>query len=123
MKSKGNLRGAPAQKAEEHAKEEKHEADLKRSYDALDKSTPETKEALVETSEKTSAATKSGLGAKLDAKEKALKMTENNPFYEKYSSTEKVKKNPAPRNEDDQEQDDQPSLIEEQQGQEAGGHQ
>ena len=48
-------------------------------------------------------------------------MTENNPFYEKYSSTEKVKKNPAPRNEDDQEQDDQPSLIEEQQGQEAGG--
>eukprot|EP00944_MAST-04C_sp_MAST-4C-sp1_P010880 g10880.t1 len=121
LKSKGNLRGAPAQKAEEHAKEEKHEADLKRSYDALDKSTPETKEALVETSEKTSAAVKSGVGAKLDAKEKALKMTENNPFYEKYSSTEKVKKNPAPRNEDDQEQDDQPSLIEEQQGQEAGG--
>ena len=67
LKSKGNLRGAPAQKAEEHAKEEKHEADLKRSYDALDKSTPETKEALVEASEKTSAAVKSGVGAKLDA--------------------------------------------------------
>ena len=47
-------------------------------------------------------------------------MTENNPFYEKYS-LEKVKKNPAPRSKDDQEQDDQPSLIEEQQGQEAGG--
>lgn len=113
-KSNINLRGSSKKDAEE--KEEKHEADLKRSYDALDKSSPETKEALVETSEKT----KTGTTSKLDAKEKKLKLSENNPFYEKYSSTEKVPKKKDLLH-DDSGEDDDSSLIEEQQQMQEGG--
>jgi hypothetical protein len=110
-KSNSNLRGSGKKEAEE--KEEKHEADLKRSYDALDKSSPETKEALVETSEKT----KTGTTSQLDAKEKELKLSENNPFYEKYSSTEKVPKKKDLLHDDSGDEDDDSSLIEEQQQQ------
>jgi hypothetical protein len=112
-KSNSNLRGSSKKDADE--KEEKHEADLKRSYDALDKSSPETKEALVETSEKT----KTGTTSKLDAKEKKLKLSENNPFYEKYSSTEKVAKKKDLLH-DDSGEDDDSSLIEEQQQMQEG---
>ena len=117
-----NLRGSAKTPSNNNEKqqqvEEKHEADLKRSYDALDKASPETKEALVETSSKL----KTGLSAKLDAKEKALKMSENNPFYEKYSSNEKApKRKPQPQdNEDEEEPEDPSSLLEEQQQMNAG---